>query len=356
MLGRKRVRDDAGSQPSAVLHRHLRDLTATNQLPATRVQELVDDIRAVAPGQLPGLPRFRGAGRNNNAWRNLSRAFLRGNRWPQPYWAQVRCRHVRSGEERQTWLAFGLPHEYIALLHKHGDEQAIMDRSGLDPLTLRHLQRCEAAAGARLCPLGLWGDGVPVQWDRAESIETLSLNLPGQSGQYKSLRLSLVSLSRKHISAHTWWDIGAVLAWSFRACATGVWPTARHDGADWLPSDCKKQRGRPARRCAQSIGIRSALCEIRADWKFFAEVFKFPAHNLGSGHCWMCRTTPAQVCKHFYDSVSLLSAQFLVRRRIRLLSSTYVPRRRTRLLLTEQYTHSNRCEKLGLPLRGVESR
>ena len=91
-----------------------------------------------------------------------------------------------------------------------------------------------------MVPLGLWGDGVPCNWDRTESVEVVSLNLPGQGGQYKNLRLPVTALSRKLVTDGTWDDIMAVVAWSLQYAAIGKFPTERHNGSPWLPSDVKR--------------------------------------------------------------------------------------------------------------------
>ena len=202
MFGRRR--DRAGNfldSQAPRIEEQLRDIIADNSLPASQVGQLAVAVRRIAPGALPTLPRFRqGLSTTTsfraNAFRSFSRAFLKGSCWPKPYFAQTRCNNVRTGVETPTWVALGLPHEYVNALCKHGDMETIMERSGCDPNTLAHVVRAEADAGVDLLPLGLWGDGVPCQWDRAESIEALSLNFPGQCDEYKQLRLPVVCFRR----------------------------------------------------------------------------------------------------------------------------------------------------------------
>ena len=71
----------------------------------------------------------------------------------------------------------------------------------MDPLTLEHLVSCEASAGSRLLALGIWGDGVPCNWDRSESAECFTMNFPGQSGKSSLLGcLSLLSVANRSLS------------------------------------------------------------------------------------------------------------------------------------------------------------
>ena len=288
MLGRKR---DRAGRP---LREQFRNLIAENSVAAATIRDLTRGVRDEAPGALPTLPRSR-AETSSNTHRDFARAFLRGSVWPRVYWARVRCLHTRTNRPRSEWMAFGLPHEYLHRLSDRSDASVFGDRGGLDPVTERHLLSAEAQAGVSLLPLGLWGDAAPTQWDRSESIETLSLNLPGQAGDYKQLRLPMVAFAKKHTCEHTWEDICSVLAWSFQILATGIPPVCRHDGSPWLASDRWRQRGHPDRASTPAVPMRAALCEVRADWVFHTAVFRLPAHNRGTGNCWLCTHTPAEV-------------------------------------------------------------
>ena len=296
MFGRKRVREPALAEADAVerMQGRLQDMLAENMIPAVRVRELVNDLADVAP-EAPRVTRRRGSAQN--AARDLTRAFLRGGRWPEPYVCTVRCHNVRADAEETTKIAFALPHEYLHCLHEHGDPTLLYDSSACDPLTKEHLERCQVHVGAPLVALGLWGDGIPIQWERAESIEHIALNFPGVSGPHSRLRLPLVTLADKHISEHTWMDISEILAWSLRHCVLGTWPVARHDGTPWTAEDRKERRGYPGRHVPRIVVARGTLCEVRMDWKYYVGTFGFPAHNLLAGNCWRCSHTPAQVMR-----------------------------------------------------------
>ena len=166
----------------------------------------------------------------------------------------------------------------------------------MDPITKDHLRQCKEQSGCtRLLALGIWGDEMPCNWDRTESVAGVSVNLPGLTGTRKALRLPVTALPAKQVGPNTWHDIMEVVAWSFDALATGVPNAQRHDGSAWLRSDKKRSRLIPGRDQASPVPLRAALCEIRADWQFYAKVLHFPAHNKQSGCCWMCRCTPSQV-------------------------------------------------------------
>ena len=119
-------------------------------------------------------------------------------------------------------VAFMLPHEHIEVLSK--------------------LCQCGLYKNVPIRWL-LWNyGGVPVNWDRTDSVEVLSLNLPGQCGLYKNLRMPITVLSRKQVTDGTWDDLMTIIAWSLQFAALGQHPRARHNGAPWLPSDYKRAK------------------------------------------------------------------------------------------------------------------
>ena len=62
---------------------------------------------------------------------------------------------------------------------------------------------------------------------------------------------------------------------------SGKFPTSRHDGSEWLPSDKYRANKKG------SLGATSGLLQIRGDWAWYKEVFQFPGwsnHQI----CWKC--------------------------------------------------------------------
>jgi hypothetical protein len=285
----KRPHEPEGLRPAKRVRNDCRDLYANGLLSGDRTQGMLNNVATLTPADVRALQADKRVLGSNTA-RDLRRSFLKGCMWPQLYWASIRVKNVKLDLEVWEQCAFMLPHEYLAALLRVGHSDVIHDRAGMDPLTLRHLLSCEASAGSRLVALGIWGDGVPCNWDRSESAECFTMNFPGQSGKFKPLRLPLTALSRKQISEHTWFDILGVLSWSLGLAAAGVWPAARHDASAFSKADCKR-----AKRAGQPLGLRAALAEVRGDWKMFGEVFGFPKWNTKAGVCWRCNCRPDQV-------------------------------------------------------------
>ena len=103
---------------------------------------------------------------NGNSARKLRTAFLKRNQWPDLYWAEIRVLNLKNGREEKQWCAFLLPHEYLHMIVRLGSRDVLLAREGCDPLTLQHLEKCERAARDQLVALGIWCDGVPVNWGR----------------------------------------------------------------------------------------------------------------------------------------------------------------------------------------------
>ena len=99
-----------------------------------------------------------------------------------------------------------------------------------------------------------------------------------------------MAVNKRHVcKQETFNDVFAVLAWSLMAAATGTHPRTRHDNAPWLPGE---RRGKDA---GKPLAAAAVVCEVKGDWVCFNDLFKFPAWNKGSGCCWLCKATPADV-------------------------------------------------------------
>lgn len=272
--------------PQRRLRHNIADLFSSNIVSGIRAQELLDDA-ADAGDAYSGQIRSRGGGVRNEA-RDLTRRLLKFSQWPGSYKASCRVWNTKFHREEWVDLSFLLPHEVVALIARVSDPAKLYDAGGLDPRSLAHLKACEEKAGVRLVGLGLWGDGAPCNWDRTETIDVFTFNLPGLTGACRKMRILFTGISRKHVvTSNTFHDMMEVLSWSLRCLAGGFYPTERHDRSPWLPTDGKRSRlgGKP-------LGVQGALLEVRGDWKFMKECFNFPAWNTESGICWQCICTP----------------------------------------------------------------
>ena len=269
------------------LRANVEDLFLSAEVSGQRAQTVFED----AAWHDPSCEEYARAGASGrlrgNIARDLRRKMMKHKKnWFPPYIATIRAWNPKTKRLCRTEAAFMLPHELISSLLYFNEAERLCSTEGLAYTSKQHLDKCKEKLGTNLVvPLSLWGDGVPCNWDRTESLECLTIAVPGLS---QNCRLALFGISKKFLIKHqTWNDVFAVLAWSFEALATGRFPDKRHDGLSWGKTDSKR-----ARMGAKPIGIQGVLCEIKADWMFLAHTFKFPAHNKKAGCCWLCRVTP----------------------------------------------------------------
>ena len=139
-------------------------------------------------------------------------------------------------------MAFLLPHEHTAALTKYGDLNIVRSDLHLDSSSKNYLEKCNTELRTKLVALGLWGDGVPINYDRTESVETFSLNVPGIKEPYHTLRLPITAISRKQIGPNSWDDILEVVRWSLTSCFLGLHPHTRHDDTAWRKTDTARAK------------------------------------------------------------------------------------------------------------------
>jgi len=249
---RGRSYDPSSLSASQRLRQNLADLLARNELSGNRIGEVVNDIHRVAPSELRDLTGPAGP----NTARKLRRRFMKRSAWMPDYVSELRTWNPRTKRVVREKVPMQLIHEVVAVLLKYGFKDKLLATDNMDPLTLEHLRHCELQAACKLLGVSLWGDGAPTQWDRGETIDVMSLSLPG-IGEFKNLRIPLIVLPHSRVCAETWEDVFAISKWALTVLATGLWPIARHDGSPWLQSD----------RCRVSAGplFRGGLVEVRRD-------------------------------------------------------------------------------------------
>ena len=78
---------------------------------------------------------------------------------------------------------------------------------------------------------GLWSDSTPMNYDRTESLEVLTLAFPGFSGPNSQIRIPLVAFGKKFLAKHiTLSQIMDVVAWSFQMALNGSYPVKGYSG------------------------------------------------------------------------------------------------------------------------------
>lgn len=283
MLG-KRVRGYGDEVPEQQrLRANIADLFLTGDISGARAHSLFADAQAAQAGNVEDMAQA-----TSNPYRDLIRRMRRKSKWPSHYLAPVRVFNPRTQQEEVANIAFLLPHEVVACMHRRSVSSKFLSAEGLDSEGKQHLDAVSRELGLESpLPLGLWSDGTPCNWDRTESIEAFTLNFPGLTGQHDVIRIPITAVRKRHvIKQKTFDDILSIISWSFQFLALGTYPSQRHDQDPWQSGDAarKKLAGKP-------LGCQGVLVEVRGDWKMFKETFRLPGWQGKKGCCWFCPAT-----------------------------------------------------------------
>lgn len=275
--------DNTLTSPTKKLKRHVESLFLENKLSATEVDELAGTIGQC---EVPGFKPKISAGKN--AARDWLRKTLKRNAWPPIYIAHCTTWDSNLQTQRESEIALMLPHEIIFALSKRNSLERLNQLTGCTDSVKRHIQSAAVKLGRdNLIPVGLWSDSTPMNWDRSQSLELILMNLPGLSKEgNSSWRFPVAAVPHDMISkGATFEDVYTVLAWSFQCLACGKMPVTKHTGEPFDQKDVWR-----IRQGGKDLHP-AVLCEMRADWKAFAEVFHLPSWQHKSGICMRCNAT-----------------------------------------------------------------
>ena len=232
------------SIPTGSMRRRGAEPTSCNAVSAKRSPELIDDAYnffGVASRAARAGKRTTSTGQES---RDLRAKVLKSSQWCKAYWAQIRVCSDRNS------VAFWLPHEIIACIAEFSDLDKFLETAGMDPSSLlrnarqKWVSRCWA-----------WGDGIPVNWDRTESIETIALSFPGLKSSHASCRIIEEAVLRGNV------DRGAcgmrpldAIPWVVMAPMRGRWAVARATGFE-------------PNKAGTSLGFKGIVAEMRGDWE-----------------------------------------------------------------------------------------
>ena len=291
---RGKAYDEATIPKDKRLRRNLADLYLSNDVSAARAQSLFADAVGAKVSNCADLAAVGDGGRiPNNMARDLKRRLLKGSKWPKPYVASVRTWNDKTEKEVVSKIPILLPHEIVWKIMEDSSTAEFLLGQELGNQSENHLRSVCKELGIRrgqTLGVGLWGDGVPYNYDRSASLDVCSLNIPGfHDGRFENMRIPLFAIDHNHVvKGTTFDDLMEILAWSFQFLAAGVHPSVRHDGSPFEP---KNDRDR-AKSAASPSPFRAVLVECRGDWKQLKDVFRFPQFNELAGMCWMCKCTP----------------------------------------------------------------
>ena len=160
-----------GRAPKERLKQNLEDLFLGGDVSGIRAHSLFEDASHIEPRQFKKLAKS-GAGGKNHIARNLRRIMSNKSKWPKPYIATLRVWSPKLQRETLASVPMLLPHELMHALLKANDLQDLSCTDRLANSVKVHLQKCrDTMQDQTVVALGLWGDGVPCNWDRSQSVE-----------------------------------------------------------------------------------------------------------------------------------------------------------------------------------------
>ncbi len=168
----KRQREDEDVDPTKRLRHNLADLFTSADIPGTRAQSLFAHAELAGAAHVSDLARVGNRGRAaGNCNRDLLAKLRKRRKWPKLYYAQIRTWSPKLQAETQAWVPFMLPHEVFHDIACRSDVAALCEGVGLSNATKAHMASAKLELGIdQACCLGMWGDAVPCNWDRSQSM------------------------------------------------------------------------------------------------------------------------------------------------------------------------------------------
>ena len=176
----------------------------------------------------------------------------------------------KANDLEERWLPFLLPHEWLSdyLLQCGAWDEAMPEEGTFMANRLPQACQCHKEPLGGMLPLGLHGDGVPVQGRMNQSsLDFWSVNLVA-SQKFGHIRIPICCLDARMICWTTIEKICQVLLWTFQCLAEGKFPTGRHDGSAWLKSDKNRKTN-----SGRVMPGKAAIIQIRSAWDWNCRYF-----------------------------------------------------------------------------------
>ena len=224
---------------------------------------------------------------NGNQARSLRRWMNHQHNWvPDLYWADVPIWDPKRNQKLVAKLPFLLPHEWLGdyLLQDGAFEEGLPQAGSWQAQALKEVCNAWGEPEEGMFPIGMHGDGVPVQGRMNQStLDYFTINFPcSQTWQQERFLITCIE-TRWALGFETSQAIQKVIAWSLSCLGKGQWPAEGHDGK---PLDKWRKT-----RAGKSLK-KACLIAIRGDWDWFVKWYHAPNHNTKINMCWLCTCTP----------------------------------------------------------------
>lgn len=255
----RRSQDFDKGRCNSEFENNLADLFMTNQVSANRIQSLARDAANLKDKQ---IRKSLFLGKKKNAHRDLRRRFSKHSAWPPVYVTEVRTWDTKQQKQVKSKISLLLPHEVLHELASRNDLATLINQSHMSQDAFQHLSRMrQLFAKQNAIGVAFWLDGCPCNWDRTESLEVLTMSVPGLHDENRNVRIPLAALPKQFVLDNdTWDDIMQVMSWSLSYFCIGEFPKMRHDGMPFKKQIGSGYRLAKAGRNLEVVGVVFFLC------------------------------------------------------------------------------------------------
>ena len=204
---------------------------------------------------------------------------------PSLAWFEV---PLKSG--KKVAHPFLLPHEFFASYYRECKDKFLRSILG-HPEAPAHFWESMATSSfvqkhphlhkdnwSKTIPLGMHGDAGA--FSKQDSLYILSWNSLLGGGTTVQKRFLFTVVRKKDMTGDTLNAMLDILSWSFNVLLNGLAPKSDYYG--------KSLHGEYE---YLADGYRGCLSQVRGDWAFYTEVFKFPQWNGAERMCWQCKAS-----------------------------------------------------------------
>ena len=187
-------------------------------------------------------------------------------------WVEIPTTSSRRSAHPVIW-----PHKLFRSLYSNRREWFDRYISGPPGAALEYWQQIRGLDFMRRHPVlreGIWPRAIPIgmhgdagAFNKHESLLVLSWNSLLGFGNTRRKRFVFTFLKKSECKKETLDALMRLFAWSVNVMLDGVCPDSGEPLAD---------------------GWRGCLCQIRGDWQWYCELFRFPAWNSAERMCWIC--------------------------------------------------------------------
>ena len=195
MFNRKQRRPSLDLSPGSRLRQNLVDHFADGGVSAQRMASFMADASRAGVESCDGRSFLAEAPQA----KSVRRALMHDSNWPELYEHPLPIVKPDGHTIEEQPCQFLLPHEVIEKLFNLGNAQCLLSTDGLDDPSKAKLDSiCEEWETHNVLPISLWGDGVPVNWDRTESIFMYTWGLPGlATSENVGLRVPITAIPKE---------------------------------------------------------------------------------------------------------------------------------------------------------------